>query len=303
MSTEDGPGLRTTVFLKGCLLRCSWCHNPESISPEPQVWWIASRCIGCLGCVASCPEKAISAGKGIEIDRTLCTGCGICAEQCPASCIEALGTEWRSADLAAEVLKDRAYFEASGKGGVTFSGGEAAMQADFVAEVFSALSDAGIHTALDTAGFGSWEAFDRMLPHVDLVLFDIKEIDPERHRLFTGAGNAQALRTLSNILEWTGKREPEIWIRTPLIPGATAREENIRGIGAWLSEHRSKRITRWELCAFNDLCGDKYERLGIDWNFQETGLLSLSEMEGFLAIARGAYTDPAAVLWTGPTKA
>jgi pyruvate formate lyase activating enzyme len=214
-----------------------------------------------------------------------------------------LGKEWRSEDLAAEVLKDRAYFEASGKGGVTFSGGEAAMQADFAAEVFSALSDAGIHTALDTAGFGPWEAFDRMLPYVDLVLFDIKEIDPERHRLFTGAGNAQALRTLSRILDWTGKREPEIWIRTPLIPGATAREENIRGIGAWLSEHRSPRITRWELCAFNDLCGDKYERLGIDWDFAGTGLLSLPEMEGFLAIARGAYTDPAAVLWTGPTKA
>ena len=132
MSTEDGPGIRTTVFFKGCSLRCIWCHNPESISPQPQVQWIGSRCIGCRTCLDVCPNGALSAApEGISIDRTLCNGCGTCVSECPSTAMDLLGEKWPLDALIEEVEKDRAYYDQSG-GGITVSGGDPTMQADFV---------------------------------------------------------------------------------------------------------------------------------------------------------------------------
>ena len=197
MSTEDGPGIRTTVFFKGCSLKCKWCHNPESISMQPQVHWIGSRCLGCKTCIAVCPSSSLSLTKtGMEIDRSTCNGCGACAEECPSTAMELLGKEWSLDDLTNEVIKDKAYFEKSG-GGITVSGGEPGMQAAFAGMFLKSLRERGIHTALDTCGLCSTGALDRLLPYSSMVLYDLKEIEAEKHKQFTGEYN---YRIIENIL-------------------------------------------------------------------------------------------------------
>jgi pyruvate formate lyase activating enzyme len=258
LSTEDGPGLRTTVFFKGCPLRCAWCHNPESMAPTPQVQWVETRCIDCGTCLPACPEgNLVRTARGLEMDHERCKGCGACAEACPAGALELLGTRIGLEKLAAEVLKDRAYFATSG-GGVTVSGGEPTMQADFVAAFLRRMQAAGVRTALDTCGLCPPAALEDILPHTDLVLFDLKEMDGPRHRAFTGAGNRRILDNLLLIRDFTVATQPlDLWIRTPLIPGATATPENVAGIGRFLAENLAGLVTRWELCAFNNLCRDK----------------------------------------------
>jgi pyruvate formate lyase activating enzyme len=193
MSTEDGPGIRTTVFLKGCNLKCAWCHNPESISPQPEVVWLEARCIGCGSCVAACGTGALTSGKaGIAIDRAVCMRCMACAGACPTGALERKGVRYDVDTLVRELVKDRAYFEKSG-GGVTASGGEPLLQSGFVRELFRRLTDAGVHTALDTAACLPWDMLEDVLEHTKLLLLDLKLVDDEQHRLFTGQGNAHVL--------------------------------------------------------------------------------------------------------------
>ncbi len=304
LSTEDGPGIRTTVFFKGCSLACTWCHNPESISARPQLHWLASRCIGCGTCCTVCPEDALHlSAEGMAIDRQRCTHCGQCAAECPSTAMERIGTRWRLDDLVHEVLKDRAYFTSSG-GGVTAGGGEPGLQAPFLAAFLRTLKQEGIHTAVDTCGCFPGQALDDFLPFTDLVLYDLKEIDPDRHRAFTGRSNAQILDNLQTIgaRMMDGGAPQALWIRTPIIPDATATEANIAGIGQWLAKHLKNAVTRWELCAFNNLCRDKYQRLDCDWPFKTHPLLSEAEMEHLTAMARRSGVDPDIVHWSGSTR-
>jgi len=304
MSTEDGPGIRTTIFFKGCSLKCGWCHNPESISAYPQVHWIENQCIGCKTCQTVCPEKALSLSRqGNLIDRDLCTGCGICAEECPAAALELLGRRWVVDDLVAEVLKDRAYFDKSG-GGVTLGGGEPTLQLPFCRELLRELKQAGLHTALDTCGMCVRDALDELLPYSDLVLFDLKEIDPRKHQELTGSTNINILNNLLFVRDRVNShgRPRELWIRTPIIPGATATKENIRGIGKFISTNLDGLVDRWELCAFNNLCRDKYLRLDLDWAYKDKDLLSELTMEKMATIAKQSGVDPEIVLWTGSTR-
>jgi pyruvate formate lyase activating enzyme len=304
MSTEDGPGIRTTVFFKGCSLRCGWCHNPESISAHPQIHWISNQCIGCKTCLEVCPERALSfSEEGNRIDRDLCTGCGVCAEECPATALELLGRQWVLNDLVAEVIKDRAYFEKSG-GGITLGGGEPTIQVQFNCVFLLKLKELGIHSALDTCGLCSKDALESLLPNLDLVLFDVKEIDPYKHQEFTGSTNKKILDNLlfvRDCMKLYG-RPGELWIRTPIIPDATATAENIRGIGEFIASNLNGLVNRWELCAFNNLCRDKYLRLDLDWVYKYKGLLSKLDMEKMAAIARNSGVDPAIVFWSGSTK-
>lgn len=304
MSTEDGPGIRTTVFVKGCNLTCIWCQNPESISLKPQLIWIGVKCIGCKTCVKSCQNKAIIlTEKGILIDREKCNICGICTEECPSTAMELLGKKWKVEELIKEVEKDRAFFENSG-GGITVSGGEPTVQGKPVAAFLKGLKDVGIHTALDTSGMCSKDTLNILLPHTDLVLYDLKEINPHKHKDFTKQSNEIIFQNILYIHNYirAHKIPSELWIRTPVIPDATANEENIKGLGKFIAENLNDVLNRWELCSFNNLCKDKYERMEIDWFFKNYSLLSKDFMEGLTEVAKNSGVNPDIVLWTGATK-
>ncbi len=302
MSTEDGPGIRTTVFLKGCSLACSWCHNPESIDSRPQIQWIESRCIGCHSCLEVCPNNALSAtAQGIQIDRQRCEGCGACAEECPSTALELWGTDWPVDKLLHELLKDRAYFEKSG-GGVTLSGGEVTLQSKAAAQLLAGLHKEGIHTAIDTCGQCQPEALDRLLKHADLVLFDVKEIDSEKHKNFTGSDNLRIQDNLRHVRDYLQSNGGTLWVRTPIIPGATDTAENIRGIGSFLAEELNGLLSRWELCAFNNLCQDKYLRLGRNWQFANCELMTKQQMNQLSEIARESGVYEGCVHWSGSTQ-
>lgn len=303
MSTEDGPGIRTTVFFKGCTLACTWCHNPESISPKPQSHWVAGRCLGCLMCVETCENKALSANEErIEIDRERCVGCGACAEECPSTAMEMWGKFWALDNLVTEVIKDRAYFETGG-GGITVSGGEPAMQGEFVTEFLKRLQSLGIHTALDTCGQVSQSVLGKILPYCDMILFDLKEIDSQKHKQFTAHGNERITDNLCFIVKQMKKHgtPKTLWIRTPMIPGTTATSENVEGIGRFIAQNADGVCSRWELCAFNNLCQDKYLQLGKVWQFQPCSLLDENRAAALFETAKRSGVDPKIVFRSGST--
>lgn len=303
LSTEDGPGVRTTVFLKGCTLACAWCHNPESIDPRPQVQWMGNRCIGCRTCVATCPQHALElTGTGMQIDRSPCTGCSVCVTACPSGAMDLLGARWTAQGLLAEVVKDQAYFGLDG--GVTVSGGEPVLQGDFCRSFLAAAHAVGLHTAVDTCGMVATDRFLAVAREADLVLYDLKEADSLRHKMFTGQDNTIILANvvvLADMMRHEG-RPRTLWIRTPLIPGATAADLNIRVLGAFIAENLADVVSRWDLCAFNNLARDKYARLGRDWLYAGTPLMSAEEVRHLVDVARSSGVNPDIVQWSGRTR-
>ena len=304
LSTEDGPGIRTTVFFKGCPLHCAWCHNPESISIQPQTQWFAVRCIGCRTCVETCPNGCLSmTPDGLHIDLARCEACGNCVEACPTGARELLGRNMTVEQALAELLKDHAYYEKSG-GGVTLSGGEPTFQPDFAEALLRGLKEQGISTALDTCGLCTRDTLERLLPYTDLVLFDLKVFDPVAHRQLTGASNRQILENLDYLREALPGRYPAIalWIRTPLIPGATDTDANLTAIGRYLAGCLDGTLARWELCAFNNLCRDQYTRLGLQWAYAGTPLMTPTELAHCENVAKASGLPPELVLATGATR-
>lgn len=271
-SSHDGPGIRTTVFFKGCGLRCKWCHNPESFVKRPDLLYRKESCIGCGLCQDVCPQ-GVHVFPRHRLNRELCVHCGKCAELCPCNALENSGREY-AVDEVFEVLKrDMPFYESSG-GGVTLSGGEVLLQADFAAELLKKCKEEGLHTTVDTAGFVPYDAFEKVLPYTNLFLYDIKAVTPELHREATGQDNAMILNNYKKLLD-TGKK---IWVRIPVIPGYTESEEELHKIGLFLREHTPDSV---DLLRFHRLAESKYRELGAAYPMGETVPPTLENMEEY----------------------
>lgn len=296
MCGKDGPGLRTTIHFKGCSLACKWCRNPESIQRKRQIVWDSSRCLGCEGCVSICPAGAISASDdGVHIDRRRCDGCESCVSACPTGAIEGRGIDAEPAELLKELVKDRAFFGTDG--GVTLSGGEALLQEDAV-ELLRLLQEEHIQTAVDTCGMVFPEQLTRALVHTDVLLYDLKLMDDAAHRHFTGQSNAMILRNLGIAAKWA-KGTGRLWIRTPIIPGATDTPENIRAIGCRIAAIGC--VERWELCAFDNLCREQYRKLDLLFPYDGVPLMTRARMEALLVVAKATSACPD-ICYTGTVR-
>lgn len=256
-AVHDGNGLRTTLFLKGCPLHCPWCQNPESISPEPALWYSTQSCVGCGSCAAACPARALTLTDRIHVDRERCTRCGTCVDVCPAAAMRIQGRSVTAEEAAARLLRDRVFFGEDG--GVTLSGGEALLQWQFSAEVLSICKAAGVHTAIESCMLAPRKAMEAMLPVTDQFIVDIKYLDPELHKQHLGADNHRILENF----EWLIAQGADVLVRTPLIPGYTATDENIRAIARYL--RRTAPQVPYELLNFNPLCRSKYAALERDY--------------------------------------
>ena len=255
-AVHDGPGIRSTVFLKGCPLRCFWCHNPESQTPRPVLMQYPRQCVGCGRCLEVCPRGALSRDEEqVVVDRALCQACGTCAGVCYAQSLVLLGREATVEEVLAEVLKDQPFYETSG-GGMTLSGGEPMAQAEFTTALLAAAREAGLHTALDTSGFAPWERYQAALPHLDLVLYDLKCADPMAHRVATGVDNALILENLRRLAE----AGVEILVRVPVVPGFNAAPEQMAALARLVAA--LPRPVPMELLPYHRLGESKHAALG-----------------------------------------
>ena len=285
-SIHDGPGIRTTVFFKGCGLHCLWCHNPESIAPAPDLMHWPARCVRCYSCVKACPTGAISKDDAgaVVIDRAKCDLCGRCAEACLYDAMQIVGREMGVAEVLAEAEKDRIFYEQSG-GGVTLSGGDPLVQPEFAGALLDACRDRGFHTALDTAGLAPGEAFERLARRADLVLFDLKSVDEARHKEFTGVSNAAILENLRRL----AASGPETWIRIPLVRGVNDDRENVgRTIELLASLGRIRRIG---LLPYHAGGLDKAVRIGQGSHFRRFEAPTEERLDAIEAAFRGAGFD------------
>lgn len=246
-SLVDGPGWRTTVFFKGCNLRCRWCHNPEGISPAPQLLFYRDRCIGCGLCREVCPRKT---------PDEPCRLCGACAYYCQKEARRLCGKTYTVAALFEEITADRAFFDNTG-GGVTFSGGECMLQIDFLAKVLRLCRESGIRTAVDTAGAVPWERFERVLPYADLFLYDMKCFTEETHIAGTGRSNREILKNLARLSECAAEK---ILVRVPIVPGFNADEAELRAMADFLRAHGLAAV---ELLPYHGMGKVKAEALGV----------------------------------------
>jgi pyruvate formate lyase activating enzyme len=285
-SVHDGPGIRTTVFFKGCPLRCFWCHNPEGMHPKPEIQFFPDRCIACGECVAVCPEGAQALSDGQRTyRRDLCVMCGGCLSVCYAGALAAAGRTMTVEEVMAEVLRDRAFYETSG-GGVTLSGGEPLLQRDFAQGILEACKAAGLHTAVETAAYCRWEDLAAILPFTDLIMMDLKHLDSAKHRAATGVPNEPIL---ANARLLTTQTDKPLLFRIPVIPTVNDTPEEIAAIARFvrhLEELRrdGENSIALELLTFHRLATDKYRSLGMAYRagalqpLQRTEMMALAEV-------------------------
>lgn len=299
--THDGPGIRTNVFLKGCSLRCKWCSNPESIHPKPELGYSVSKCIGekqCGFCLKDvCPESAIyvlnpgdTADDKVRVNWDLCTNCGKCVPVCPTTALYMFGTRMTVDEVLDEVEQDSGFYRESG-GGMTLSGGECQLQVDFAAALLDGAHQRGINTAIETASNVPWRFMEKILPHVDTVLHDIKLTDPERHKKWTGVDNKRIRENLKQAYETFPDKK--FIARTPLIPGINDDEEHIRATLEFISSY--KNVIDYELLPYMRFGESKYGFLGRIYemaDFNPPTPETLARLQAIIDEAFGRSTTP-----------
>ena len=251
---HDGPGIRTTVFLKGCPLHCLWCHNPESRSRQAQLAFYLTKCVHCGLCGQVCPHGAILSDDR-RVNRTLCQACGTCAQQCPAEALKLIGRQASVSEVLSDVLRDAPFYETSG-GGVTLSGGEPLYQPNFTLRLLQACKQAGLNTAIETCGSAAWDRLAQLLPYVDLFIYDLKVIDPRKHATLCGVDNALILSNAQRL----SSAGAQILFRTPLVPGLNDEPTDLQQLGAYVKSLPQAHAL--ELMAYHRIGSGKYEALG-----------------------------------------
>ncbi|MBS3732076.1 MAG: glycyl-radical enzyme activating protein [Desulfobacterales bacterium] len=257
---DDGPGIRSVVFFKGCPLSCAWCHNPESKRVGVEIGFEANKCVGCDTCIGVCPENALSRVNPFFVDRTACSLCFQCVKNCPSGALERIGRPMAVEDVVATVVRDKSFYDTSG-GGVTLSGGEPTLFMDYTADLLRLLKAQGIHTLVETCGLFDIDAFtEKLLPWIDTIYFDIKIMDPADHKRFCGASNETILKNFKVLHEWAQNGGAEVLARTPLIPDITDTPENLEAVAAFLKQCGADKA---RLLPYHPLWKQKKFKIGI----------------------------------------
>jgi pyruvate formate lyase activating enzyme len=281
-ATKDGPGIRTVVFLKGCHLHCLWCQNPESQRQQPEIMYDASKCAGCGRCMEACPQHAIRKDTefGTLTDSDLCRLCCTCVEYCYYDARKLVGNYYTPGQLMDSIRRDKPFFDNS-QGGVTFSGGEPLLQKDFLLSVCKACREEEIHTAVETCGHVRWQTFADLLPYLDLVYFDLKHIDPELHKDYTGVSNDLILANLEKL----SRAFQPLVVRIPVIPGYNDAIDVQRRMYTYLMQNLT-RLHSVELLPFHRLGSGKYRGLGKRYIMEEVESLRTSDLQHLQAMGK-----------------
>lgn len=278
-SIHDGPGIRTTVFMKGCPLHCAWCHNPESHAREPELAFYPAKCTLCGACVAACPQSCHAIGDAHTLDRSRCVGCGLCAKACPFDALNVFGSTKTPEEVLTEVLKDKQFYINSG-GGMTLSGGEPFSQPRFAIELLRLAKLEGLHNCVETCGFAPIETLEEAARHVDIFLYDIKETSPELHKKYTGVTNELILANLRR-LDGIGV---QTILRCPMIPGLNDRREHLLAVASLASE--LKNVLQVEIEPYHPLGLSKAEAIGKAAGHADSTTPPKEWAEGLAAVIR-----------------